>query len=171
MKLDIKPHWAQDVILKPITKHSPAYGLLDGYVNPGKKFNNTIYMCPKIYNTAEADNIFWHEYRHVLHQREGMFSFYYNLTWLQVKDIVKENPVRWIDRCLEVENDCDDYATLKTGMPFEDGYPPSGVWLYSYAISCMKKQLRAGILTPEQCKHYLTKHPTNNTYSETFYQR
>lgn len=159
MKLEFKPGWATDVKLKPITKHDSSYGVLDGYVLPGHRFNNTVYMCPAIFNTDHAEHVFWHEYRHVLHQREGLFSFYYNLKWNDVKDTVKQDPVRWLDMCLEAENDCDAYAEKKTGKPVEDVYPASGVWLYNHAIKCMKKKIKAGLLTLEDCKKYLQECP------------
>lgn len=155
MILAPKPGWATDVKIKAISPHSPMYIVVDGYVHTGKSFNNTIYMCPFIYEMEDADEVFWHEYRHVMHQREGLFSFYYTSKFRDVKEFIQTKPIEWINKCLEVENDCDEYAAFKTGKPIAEPYPADGVWLYDYAIKQLKKCVRRGTVSEEDAFDYL----------------
>ncbi len=123
-------HWPQDVKYLQIKKADNRY-----YAFADEK-RERIYI-PKDWKTnPDIDGYIFHEYRHILHKREGIFLEYY-ARYKDVRDSIIASPDTWLEYALKAEKDCDLYALEKTGIDLGE-YPKEGIAHWSFIKKCLK---------------------------------
>ncbi len=122
-----KSNWPQDVTYLQLPKEDNRFFAWVDFKR------ERIYLSPKWETCSDIDLYVWHEYRHILHYRHGLFENYYK-GLKKIKSLIVNNPGGWIKYALEAEMDCDAYAEQVTGKSFANTYPMRGVWFFDFAV-------------------------------------
>jgi hypothetical protein len=130
-RIEPRSNWPQDAIYIQLNKKHPMFY---AYADEERE---RIFLSKGWEKDEDIDAYVFHEYRHILHKREGLFKDYY-ARLKDVKHRIKLDPNGWLSFALSAETDCDKYALEKTGVNLGE-YPVYAVAHYSLAMSLIKK--------------------------------